>query len=117
MKGDRIVVGNSLELSDSNAIMAVYRPRSNENGEPLVAHDGSILLEQIGGVKVGTTGFIDGPAIRAHRTQLLHLRAEGATSLGGANDFVNVFPIFLEQYQQIGWLPVDHIRIVSGGRA
>jgi len=53
----------------------------------------------------------------AHRTQLHHLRSQGTTSLGGTNDFINIFPVFLEQYQQIGWMPVDHIRIVSGGRA
>jgi hypothetical protein len=117
MKGDRIVVGNSLELTENGAVLAVYRPRVNEQGEMIFAQDGGVLLEQIGGVKVGSLGFIDGPSLLTHRTQLLHLRTENATSLGGTNDFAPVFPVFLEQYQQIGWLPGDHIRVVSGGRA
>lgn len=117
MKGDRVIVGNSMELTENGAVLAVYRPRSSENGELIFAHDGSVLLEQVGGVKVGTTGFVEGPSLMAHRTQLHHLRTEAATSLGGTNDFLAVFPIFLEQYQQVGWLPADHIRIVSGGRA
>lgn len=117
MKGDRIIVGNSMDLTENGSILAVYKLRTNEVGEPTFAHDGSVLLEQAGGVRVGTTGFIDGPALLAHRTQLHHLRSQGTTSLGGTNDFINIFPVFLEQYQQIGWMPVDHIRIVSGGRA
>lgn len=117
MKGDRIIVGNSMDLNENGSVLAVYKPRTSPTGEPAFAHDGSVLLEQVGGVKVGTTGFIDGPALMAHRTQLHHLRSNGTTSLGGTNDFINVFPVFLEQYQQIGWLPVDHIRIISGGRA
>jgi len=117
MKGDRIVVASSLMFEQTDEVLPVYKPMTDASGNFKTSFDGSVLLEQVGGVKTGTTGIVKGDPIRVHRTQLLHLRSSSAASLGGTNDLITVFPVFLEQYQQDAWLPGDHIRVASGGRA
>lgn len=116
MKGDRIIAQSSLMLNTQDEVLPVYKPKLNPDGSFVTAFDGSVVLERAGGVKSGSTGTVQGDPIRVHRTQLYHLQLNSATALGGNNDFMPVYPIFLDIYQQIGWLPVDHIRVVSGGK-
>jgi hypothetical protein len=63
-------------------------------------------------VKGGTTGVIAGPSIKVHRTQLF---GEPNTPTLGGLDLVHMFPIQLDHYMQVGWLPAHHIRVIGGG--
>jgi hypothetical protein len=116
MLGDRVKIGTSGAFQESAQDMFhVYMPRRESIGGPFIqAADGTVLVESVGGVKVGTTGTIAGEAIRVHRANLKN--QSGVPGLG-MQDFVLVYPIALDQYQQVGWFPADDIRIMSGGRA
>ncbi len=116
MLGDRVKIGTSGAFQESAQDMFhVYLPRRESiGGAFLQAADGTVMVESVGGVKTGTTGTICGEAIRVHRATLKN--AHGVPGLG-ASDFVLMYPIQLDQYQQVGWFPADDLRIVSGGRA
>lgn len=115
MKGDRVTISSAVLHTQADEVLPVYSPAKLGNGQLKESYDGSYEFAKMGGVKAGTTGTIQGPPLKIHRTQLMHLQNTPATAaLGGTNDFVSMFPIFLDYYQQIGWFPSDHIRIVSG---
>lgn len=115
MIGDRISVQSSLIYETQDEVLAIYRPRLNSDGTFMMSHDGSVILEKAGGVKAKSTGTVNGDSIKVHKSQLLHLQNE-TTSFGGTNDFVSVIPIWFDHYQQLGWVPSDHVRIVGGGK-
>lgn len=115
MKGDRVQITSGMLHIQSDEVLPVYGPTKLGNGQLKESYDGSYEFQRLGGVKAGTTGVIQGAPLKIHRSQLLHLQnAAALASLGGTNDFVNMFPIFLDYYQQVGWFPSDHIKIVSG---
>lgn len=114
MKGDRVKILSSAMFESKDEVLPVYEPVWNSDGSLQIAEDGSCGLKRLGGVKAGTTGVIEGAPIKVHRSQVLHLQSTGA-SLGGRNDFVEVFPVWLDHYQQRGWFPSDHVRIMAGG--
>lgn len=110
MKGDRvkIVANSNIHQEDTDQYIFVYGPIHDQNGNVQYSHDGSVLIESLGGVQVGSTGFVNGNAIKVHRANLKD--AEHVPGLGG-NDYVNVVPVYLEQYQRHGWFPSDNLRI------
>lgn len=115
MKGDRVQITSAVIHLQADEILPVYGPTKLQNGQLKESYDGSYEFQRLGGVKTGTTGVIQGPPLKIHRTQLLHLQNTPSTAaLGGTNDFVNMFPVFLDYYQQVGWFPSDHIKIVAG---
>lgn len=115
MKGDRVQITSGMLHIQSDEVLPVYAPTKLGNGQLKESYDGSCEFQRLGGVKAGTTGVIQGAPLKIHKTQLLHLQnAPAIASLGGTNDFVNMFPVFLDYYQQVGWFPSDHIKIVSG---
>ncbi len=115
MKGDRVVIQSALMLNTADEVLPVYGPAKLPTGQLKESYDGSYEFQRLGGVKSGSTGTIQGNPLKIHRTQLMHLQNAPATAaLGGTNDYVNMFPVFLDHYQQMGWFPVDHIRVVSG---
>lgn len=114
MKGDRVKVVSSLMFDNPEEVLPVYEPVWDGRGNLQFSHDGSCSLNRLGGVKNGSTGVIEGEPIKVHRSQLLHLQ-NASTSLGGTNDYIDVFPVWLDHYQQRGWFPADHLRIVGGG--
>jgi len=115
MKGDRVQIKSGLMINTADEVLPVYSPSKLGNGQLKESYDGSYEFQRLGGVKSGTTGTIQGPPLKIHRSQLLHLQNVPATAaLGGTNDFVNMFPVFLDYYQQVGWFPSEHIKIVSG---
>lgn len=117
MKGDRVTITNSMTNMNTEDVLHVYKPRVDGNGQLIFGFDGSAVLDNVGGVRVGTTGTIQGDPLKVHKTQLLHLASKEGASMVGTSDFIMVFPVYLDQYQQIGWFPGDHIKITSGGRA
>ena len=115
MKGDRVQIKSGLMLSSNDEVLPVYSPTKLSTGQLKESYDGSFEFQRLGGVKSGTTGTIQGDPLKIHRSQLLHLQNIPATAaLGGSNDFISMFPVFLDYYQQVGWFPSDHIKIVSG---
>jgi hypothetical protein len=115
MKGDRVQITSAMLHTQADEVLPVYGPAKLQNGQLKESYDGSYEFQRLGGVKAGTTGTIQGPPLKIHRTQLMHLQqVAGTAALGGSNDYVNMFPVMLDYYQQVGWFPVDHIRIVSG---
>ena len=115
MKGDRVQITSAMLHTQADEVLPVYGPTKLQNGQLKESYDGSIEFQRLGGVKAGATGTIQGTPLKIHKTQLMYLQNVPATAaLGGTNDYVNMFPVFLDHYQQVGWFPVDHIRIVSG---
>jgi len=115
MKGDRITVVSSLMFETKEEVLPVYAPVLNPDGSFKTTYDGGVELARLGGVKSGSSGTIQGPSIKVHKSQLLHLQ-EQTSALGGTNDFQSVVPVFLDAYQQVGWFPTDHVRVVGGSR-
>jgi hypothetical protein len=113
MKGDRVQIASSYMFGSADEILHVYSPVLNADGTPQVTFDGMVAVKSVGGVKAGSTGTIQGDPIKVNRLQLHHLNGTG-TSISG-NEYVNLLPVFLDAYQQVGWFPVDHIKVISGG--
>ncbi len=115
MKGDRVTIISSWMFENKDEVLPVYAPVLNPDGSYKTSYDGSVELARLGGVKSGSSGVIQGDGIKVHKSQLLHLQ-EQVNALGGTNDFLTVIPVFLDTYQQVGWFPTDHIRVVAGSR-
>jgi len=109
-QGDRVKIGNGV-IWDDSVTVSVYQPRWQPDGSLTVDHFGAAQIVRLGGVKGGTTGIIAGGSIKVHRTQLFG--EENVPTMGGL-DFVHLFPIQLDHYMQVGWLPTNHIRVVGG---
>lgn len=115
MKGDRVRITTGTLYEDSpDALVFVYGVRLDQGGVPIRAHDGTVQIESMGGVKNGCSGVIVGYPEKAHRSQLKdHDSPPGL----GTNDFVEMIPVMLDHYQQLGWFPTNNIRVLSGGVA
>lgn len=111
--GDRVVIGNGAIWSDEVTV-SVYEPRWQPDGNLYLDHFGAAQTIRLGGVKGGTLGTIAGPSIRVHRTQLYG--EEHVPTMGGT-DLIHLFPVQLDVYQKMGWVPSHHIRVVGGGHA
>lgn len=116
---DRIVVGDGYKWEpetgdDGRPIcVIVYSPLVDQNGQPQTTPDGCTIVKNAGGVAIGSVGTIAGSQIDVHKNYL-HNAKDYETSLGG-NDKVQLVPVMLDTYQQVGWFPIDNIRIYSGG--
>jgi len=119
-QGDRVVVGTGYVWESKNQEgetehVMVYKPVLKEDGSAVMTPDGSVVIEKQGGVVAGSSGTIRGESISVHKSYL-HDHKNYTASLGG-NDKVQLVPVFLDQYQQLGWFPVDNIRIIQGSPA
>lgn len=115
MKGDRVRITKGTIYEDRpEALIFVYAVSLDQDGRPVISHDGTVSIQSLGGVKNGTTGVVIGYPEKVHRSQLKD--AETVVGLG-QNDFVQVVPVMLDTYQQMGWFPIDNIRVVAGGVA
>lgn len=112
MKGDRVQIVSSMLHISPEEVLHVYAPVKNSDGTPTVTYDGFNVVKSVGGVRAGSTGVITGEGMRVHRLSLLHLQGQG-TPLS-SNETVMVFPVFLDAYQQVGWFPADHLKVVGG---
>lgn len=115
MIGDRVRI-NFGSMTDGASLdnIPVYKPKLDANGEFVFANDDSVAVEAAGGVKPDTVGTINGHPIKVYRTALV---GQGKIAGLGSNDFVLLYPVMLEQYQQVGWFPTEHVRIIEGGKA
>jgi len=115
MIGDRVRI-NFGSMVDNSTLdnIPVYSPRLGADGDFIVANDGTVTVDTAGGVKPDTVGTIHGHPIKVYRTALV---GQAKIAGLGANDNVLLFPVMLEQYQQVGWFPSDHVRILEGGKA
>jgi len=116
MLGDRVMITAAQMHTTLGEVLPVYAPATGPDNLLKENYDGTFDFVRKGGVKAGTTGSIHGAPMKIHRSQLLHLQniQETASALGGTHDFVNMFPVFLDFYQQVGWFPVDHVKVISG---
>lgn len=112
MKGDRVQIVSSMMHIADGEIIHVYAPVANPDGSLQVTFDGFNVVKSAGGVKAGSTGVIQGGGIKVHRAQLHHMQGQ-STAISG-NEFIMVFPVFLDTYQQVGWFPSDHLKVVAG---
>lgn len=112
MKGDRVQIVSSMMHINEGEVLHVYSPVTNSDGTLHTTFDGFNVVKSIGGVKAGSTGVIQGGGIKVHRLQMMHLQNQ-PTAMSG-NETVTVFPVFLDTYQQVGWFPSDHLKIVGG---
>lgn len=113
MKGDRVKIVSNAMFEPSGEVLHVYSPIMNTDGTPQVTFDGMVVVKSVGGVKAGSTGIIQGEAIKVNRLQMHHLQGQGSALSG--NESVSLLPIFLDAYQQVGWFPTDHVKVISGG--
>jgi hypothetical protein len=109
--GDRVVIGDKYTWkAESGIVVMTYLPKVDATGNIDIALDGSVSISNAGGVRVGSTGTIHGAAIKVHRSAL-HDSKDYSTGLG--NDYVQLFPIFLDTYQRVGYFPTDYLRLVG----
>ena len=116
MIGDRVVLtSKGMFVNESQReIVPVYKLRLDDNKNPIVANDGTLLVECVGGVNGGEKGSIKGDPVRVSRTQLRGYKHE--TPGLGLKDDVLLFPIMLEHYQQVAWVFSDHVKPIQGGK-
>jgi hypothetical protein len=121
MINDLVIVGDGYKWEQETGndgkpicVMA-YSPLIDQNGQPQLTPDKSTIVENAGGVAIGSTGKIVGPQIDVHKSYL-HNAQTYAASLGGS-DKVQLVPVMIDTYQRVGWFPIDNIRIYSGGTA
>jgi hypothetical protein len=119
MRGDRVRItsrtGTMVEAENTSEMVFVYAPKIDPVTKQFMkANDGSVIVESLGGVNVGSTGTIQGNPIMVHKTQLKDF--EGVVGLGN-NDVVPLYPVFLDKYQRDGWFPGHHVKIMAGGVA
>ena len=109
--GDRVTVGDKYTWKpESGIVVMTYLPRTDITGNVEIAPDGSVAIQNAGGVKVGSTGTIHGAAISVHRSYL-HDSKEYSKGLG--TDMVKLLPVFLDTYQRVGYFPIDYLRLVG----
>jgi hypothetical protein len=107
-KGDRVRITTG-SLQENDTLVFVYGVKLDQSGSPIRAFDGTVQVESLGGVKCGTTGVILGPTEKVHRSQLKdHDTPPGL----GTRDYVEMIPVLLDYYQQVGWFPTNNTRIV-----
>lgn len=112
MLGDRVRIGATGTFKEeADSTICVYRPKLDGNGNYIIAGDGTVLIEMVGGVTAGSSGTINGSAIKVNRSELKSYN--GIPGLG-TTDSVLVFPVMLDKYQQVGWFPNDAMKIMSG---
>lgn len=119
-QGDRVVIGTGYIWESKNQEgktehVMVYKPLIKEDGSFQTTPDGSVMIERQGGVIAGSTGTIRGVPISVHRSYL-HNHENYVSNLG-SNDQVQLVPVFLDHYQQLGWFPVDNVRVSGGSPA
>ena len=113
-QGDRVmIVEGSGILSSGDAVILVYQPRRDQHGEMVWDNTGTIAsVQRMGGVKARSTGVIAGPPIRVRREETM--AGEAYTPGLGGYDLVEMYPVFLDHYQQVGWFPTSNMRVVMG---
>lgn len=109
--GDRVRVGAPGIIEGTDNVV-VYGLASDQEGNALYDSHGYSIVKSLGGVKPGTTGTIQGHPIRVHKSGLIDKNR--AAGFVGSVDVVDLYPVFLDHYQQLGFFPSDVMRIFSG---
>lgn len=112
-QGDRVmIVDGSGIMSNDNTHVLAFQPRRDQHGEMVWDHTGTIAsVQRVGGVKARSTGVIAGPPIRVRKEEVV---TEVQTAAFGGHDLLELYPVFLDYYQQVGWFPSSNMRIVMG---
>ncbi len=113
---DRVIIGDGYRWEQDQSLgkeisVMTYSPIIGQDGQTQKTPDGSTIVESVGGVKIGSTGTIVDNTIDVHKSYL-HNAQEYAASIGGT-DRIQLIPVMLDQYQRIGWFPIDNIRIIG----
>lgn len=108
--GDRVRIDHGTILYKTvGDNIVVYGPVLGPDNLPVLDKNHCAKLKVMGGVKSGTTGTIAGPSLRVFRSELAEAKQDhGLVNVG--NDFVDMFPVMLDHYQQVGWFPLDHVK-------
>lgn len=90
---------------------------SHAGDSPLAIYDvtnideeGIGIATRIGGVKPGSTGVVVGGPVKVLKHKLYGYTK--VPSLGGP-EYTLVFPIKWDYYQQVAWLPNDHMQVIG----
>lgn len=107
---DRVIVGNGSTWKENGESVMAYMPKIDQAGQMIVTPDGATVVGGVGGVKVGSSGVINGPVIQVHRSHIHDGSDYRAPGIGN-KDFVALVPVFLDRYQRVGYFPVDQVRL------
>lgn len=108
--GDRVKVGiGTINIHPDT--VPIYSLNTDNFGNVLVDAHGSVSPKVIGGVKGGSVGEIVGEGARVIKS-LLKGYDDGAASMG--LEFVQMYPVKFEYYQQTAWVPQNHVHIFQG---
>lgn len=111
MIGDRVKI-----VSQEYDTIPVYMPRKEVvGGEFMRNHDGTVIVQMAGGVKAGAIGTIQDVGITVNRASL-RTGDNRLPGLGGTDNVI-LYPVLFDDYQQVGWVPSDNIKIGFGGQA
>jgi hypothetical protein len=115
-QGDRVLIVNGSGImsdTDKDAMVIVFQPRRDGSGEMIWDPTGQIAsVQKAGGVKTKSTGIIVGPPIRVRKEEIP--LGEAYTPGFGGHDYVEMYPVMLDQYQQVGWFQTSNMRITMG---
>lgn len=88
--------------------LAIYDVAKDDAGIPVLDSDGTCTPKRIGGVKPGSLGVVVGTGIKAIKSKLWGF--DKVPSLMA--EYTLLFPVRWEYYQQVAWIPVDHMQVV-----
>ncbi len=104
------VNGMPFQSATGQSLILVYKPKLDGNGQIVLDGNGGALFERIGGAPMGSSGVIVGPSVRGDRTFFHEYKNISTTPMG--KDLVNVFPVQLDTYPDVGWFLADCIKSI-----
>lgn len=111
--GDTVRIGHGSAIHGvSSDNVPVFDLEKNEHGQVRLDINGCAYPRAIGGVKGGSTAKIVGDPIRVQRSYIERM-AGAVKSVGGA-DYVMLFPVKFDYYQQTAFVHQDHMHLSHG---
>lgn len=101
---------NTVQNSEGKSVAFGYRIQKNELGNNIVRSDGVHMLESVGGILCGETGYINGPIIQTVFGCLKDstVGRDTTNSLSG-QETTAMAPIFLDRYQTTVYVHISNI--------
>lgn len=107
-QGDRVRAQLG-RLFHGESPIPIYNIAVDSQNRYVVDNSGCVNPQFCGGVKPGSCGIIDGHPCKAPKSSLK--RYEKTHAMGA--DYVNLYPVYWENYKQIAWISSDHFEVIG----
>jgi hypothetical protein len=105
---ERVILGRRQLDKIISEKIPVYDAKM-EGGEVFVDQGGHGFLSIAGGIDAGETGHISGSPIKVYKSTLKMI---DKSEIMGGNETTNAFPIHLDRYNRVVWVPSDFIHMI-----